>query len=168
MKKLLFLFTFAVFGFSNMNAQGVFKIGGNIGIPVSDASDGYSFTLGVDVYYFFTKIDAPVEFGLNAGFRNYFGKDYDVLGTTIKAEDAQFLPLTAAARLKLFGILSGGADLGYAIGISPDGNDGGFYFRPIVGLDIADTIEINLSYEYTSLQDSVNFGNLNLGVLFEL
>ena len=80
-------------------------------------------------------------------------------------DDQQYLTLAAAARLKLFGIVSGGADIGYAIGIN-DGNDGGFYFRPVVGIDIADTIELNVSYENIS-NDGVNWGNLNVGVLFD-
>lgn len=168
MKKLLLLVAITTFCFTNMKAQGVFKIGANVGLPSADASDGYTFTLGADVYYYFTKIDATAQFGLNAGFRNYFGDSVDFGGSSIEIEDAQFLPLALAVRLKLIGILTGGADLGYSIGISPSGNDGGLYFRPIVGIDIADIIEINASYEYTSLKDSVNFGNINVGVLFEL
>jgi hypothetical protein len=81
-----------------------------------------------------------------------------------KIEDQQFVPLAGAARLKLFGILTGGADIGYALGLT-DGLDGGFYFRPVVGIDIADTIELNVSYE--SIADAANWGNFNVGILFE-
>jgi len=176
MKKLFLFMTLALFAL-NVNAQdevsdtsgaksnGTFKIGASIGIPVADAADISTFVLGVDAYYYFTSIDAFLELGVTAGFRNFFGDDIEIGGLTVEVDDVQFLPLAAAARLKLFGIVSGGADIGYAIGIN-DGNDGGFYFRPVVGIDIADTIELNASYENIS-NDGVNLGNLNVGVLFE-
>ena len=158
MKKIFLCAAFALFSISLVNAQGVFKIGGTIGLPAADASDFSSFVIGVDAYYMFANIDSFINFGPTVGFRNFFGKDdYD---------DAQFLPLAGAARLKLFGVLNGGADIGYAVGIN-DGNDGGFYFRPVLGIDIADTIELNISYENIS-GDGFTVGNLNAGILFEL
>ena len=153
----------AALSLTSLNAQ-TFKIGASLGLPTADASDFTSLVLGVDAYYYFTDIDAPIEFGLNAGFRNFFGDEIEVLGQNVDFEDAQFLPIAAAARLKIFGTLSGGLDAGYALGIS-DGLDGGFYFRPVVGIDIADTIELNASYE--SILDAATWGNLNVGILFE-
>ena len=55
----------ATVSLTSMNAQ-TFKIGASLGLPAADASDFTSFVLGVDTYYYFTDIDAPVEFGLNA------------------------------------------------------------------------------------------------------
>jgi len=103
------------------------------------------------------KEDAIINFGPTVGFRNFFMSNEGI-------NDAQFLPLAGAARLKLFGMLSGGVDVGYALGIS-DYLDGGFYYRPTVGIDIADTIEINASFE--TISDAANWGNLNVGVLIE-
>jgi len=160
MKKLFFLSLFSIFVMSSVNAQ-TFKLGGSIGIPVADASDISTFVLGIDAYYYFTDIDALVEIGATAGFRNFFGDEIE--GFSI--DDGQFLPVAGVARVKLFGILSGGADLGYAVGIN-DGNDGGLYIRPVVGIDIADTIELNASYESIT-NDGVTWGNMNVGVLFE-
>jgi len=158
MKKLLLVAALAVFSFTSMNAQ-TFKIGASAGVAVSDAGDVADWALGVDAYYYFTDVDDVVELGVNAGFRNFFMSE-DAF------DDGQFLPLAAAARIKLFGIVSGGADLGYAVGIN-DGNDGGFYYRPVVGIDIADTIELNVSFESIS-NDGVTWGNLNAGILIEL
>ncbi|NVJ88090.1 MAG: hypothetical protein HWD82_01425 [Flavobacteriaceae bacterium] len=163
MKKLLLLICIALFSFSSANAQ-TFKLGGSVGLPAADASDITSLVIGVDAYYYFTNIDAPIEFGLNAGFRNFFGDEIQVLGQTVSVDDAQFLPIAAAARLKLFSIFTGGIDAGYALGLS-DGLDGGFYYRPVVGIDIADTIELNVSYE--SISDAANWGNFNVGILFQ-
>ncbi|WP_194766448.1 hypothetical protein [Tamlana sp. I1] len=164
MKKLLFTSIIALFAMCSMNAQ-TFKIGGSVGLPMGDASDFYSFTLGADVYYYFTDIDDLIEIGGTAGFRNFFAKDFEVAGQTIEGEDAQFLPVAAAARIKLFGLFSGGIDLGYAIGLT-DGLDGGLYFRPVISFDIADTIELLASYE--NISDDGSIGNLNVGVLFQL
>ena len=164
MKKLFVLSLFTIFFMSNVKAQ-TFKVGASLGLPVGEVADFSSFVLGVDAYYYFSKIDAPVEIGVTAGFRNFFGKEVTIGSLTYDAPDAQFLPIAAAARLKLFGILTGGADLGYALGIN-DGNDGGLYVRPVVGIDIADTIELNVSYESIS-NDGDTAGNLNLGILFE-
>jgi len=159
MKKLIIIFFFGLFTLPNLNAQ-TFKLGASLGLPAADAADISSFALGIDAYYYFTDIDAIVEIGGTAGFRNFFGDE--ILG--FKIEDQQFLPVAGAARLKLFGLVSGGADIGYALGLT-DGLDGGFYFRPVVGIDIANTIELNVSYE--SISDAANWGNFNVGVLFE-
>lgn len=158
MKKLFFVAFVALFSSTMMTAQGVFKIGATAGVAVSDAGDIADWALGVDAYYMFEKVDAVINFGPTVGFRNFFMSE-DVF------DDGQFLPVAAAARLKLFGILTGGADLGYAVGIN-EGNDGGFYYRPVVGIDIADTIELNVSFESIS-NDGVTWGNFNAGILFE-
>jgi hypothetical protein len=155
MKKLL-IAVFTLFVVAQINAQ-TFKLGATVGIPTADSADISDFVLGIDAYYYFTDIDDTIEIGATAGFRNYFVDFGDL-------DDANFLPLAAAARLKLFGIVSGGADVGYAIGIT-DYLDGGFYFRPVVGIDIADTIELNASYE--SISDAANWGAFNIGILFE-
>lgn len=163
MKKIKLVLVLAIMSTFALQAQ-TFKVGATLGIPLADAADISTFVLGVDAYYYFTDIDDTVEIGATAGFRNFFGDEIDVLGQTVEIDDAQFVPLAAAARLKLFGIVSGGADIGYALGIT-DGLDGGFYFRPVVGIDIADTIELNASFE--NISDAATWGNFNVGVLFE-
>ena len=164
MKKLFLAAVVAVFSVASMQAQ-TFKVGATLGLPAADASDISTFVLGVDAYYYFTDVDALIEIGATAGFRNFFGDDIEIGDQTVSVDDGQFLPLAAAGRVKIFGLLSGGVDIGYALGIN-DGNDGGFYFRPVVGFDIADTIELNASYESIT-NDGVTWGNINLGVLFE-
>ena len=159
MKKLLIIAFIATFGIMNLQAQ-TFKIGASIGLPMADAADITSVVLGVDAYYYFTDVDAFFELGANVGYRNFFGDEF--LGQSI--EDGRFLPIAAAARLKFFGIFSGGADIGYAIGLS-DYLDGGFYIRPVVGVDILDILELNLSYE--NISDIATWGNLNVGFLFQ-
>ncbi|SEQ37142.1 hypothetical protein SAMN05421824_1477 [Hyunsoonleella jejuensis] len=164
MRIKLFIAVLLFSGSLCLNAQ-TFKIGASAGLPTADASDISSFVLGVDAYYFFTDVDALIEIGLNAGYRNYFGKEYEFGNVTVEAEDVGFLPLALAARLKLFGLISGGADAGYAVALE-DGLDGGLYFKPVAGLDIADTIELNLGHEFI-FADGATWGNFCLGLLFE-
>ena len=156
MKKTFVLLAFLIIGFT-VNAQGFLKVGATAGIAVSDAGDIADWALGVDAYYMIEKQDAVINFGPTIGFRNFFMSNSGV-------DDAKFLPIAGAARLKLFGIFTGGVDVGYALGIS-DNLDGGFYYRPILGIDIADTIEINASLE--TISDNANWGNFNLGILIE-
>lgn len=163
MKKLFAITVFSLFMFSTVQSQ-TFKLGGSLGIAAADASDISSLVLGLDAYYYFTDVDAVVELGATAGFRYFKGKEEEILGQPVQFDDAQFLPLAGAARIKLFGLLSGGADIGYALGLS-DGLDGGLYIRPVVGLDIADTIELTASFE--TISDAATWGNINVGVLFE-
>lgn len=156
MKKLL-IASLLLLGMSSMYGQGVFKVGVVGALPSGDASDFSTFGLGVDTYYMFGRNNAWLNFGPTVGFRNYFGKD--------EFDDVQFLPLAGAFRAKLLGFLNWGSDIGYAVGIN-DGNDGGFYIRPIVGLDIANTVELNASYEIVML-DGGNWNALTFGILFE-
>jgi hypothetical protein len=169
MKKFL-LAALLVLGMSSMYGQGVFKVGAVLALPTGDASDVSSFGLGADVYYMFGKEDAWLNFGPTVGLRYYFGKETEISSgsttITVDADDVQFLPLAGAFRAKAFGLLNWGADIGYAVGLGPDGNDGGFYLRPIAGIDIADTIEVNASYELISL-DGGNWNALTFGILFE-
>lgn len=161
MKKLVFTFV-TVLAFSCIQAQGVFKIGVVAGVPTADAADISTFVLGADAYYMFEKEDALFNFGPTVGLRNYFG---DEISPGVSIDDGTFLPVGGAARITLLGILTGGVDVGYAVGIS-DFLDGGFYFRPVVGLDILDILELNASYETVS--DAATWGNFNIGLLLAL
>jgi hypothetical protein len=158
MKKLIILLVLGLVGFSNINAQ-KFKVGATLGLPLADAADISIVVLGLDTYYYFTKQDAFFQLGVNASYRNFI-MDEDVFGRNYQ----QFLPISGAARLKIFGIVSGGADIGYAFGLS-DNLDGGFYIRPVLALDVLNFLELNLSYE--NISDEATWGNLNGGFLFQ-
>ena len=161
MKKLVLCIALAIFGFANVNAQG-FKLGANVGIPVGDASDVSSFTIGVDVNYLWEASEA-FDAGIAVGFTNNFLKsEWDDYGFS----DVQFLPIAAAGRFSVSEGFKIGADLGYAIGID-DGNDGGFYYRPMAGFDVSENIEINLSYSGVSV-DGGTWSVISLGIMFGL
>lgn len=159
MKKLLLVMAVVAFGFT-ASAQD-FRAGVNLGLPVGDAGDGYTFNLGVDLSYLWNVSD-DFNAGLSTGYSHFMG---DTIGG-FDVEDASFLPLAGSARFNASEEFVLGADLGYAIGISPDGNDGGFYYRPMIGYNFGNT-QITGSYSGVSL-DGWTMSSINIGVNFGL
>ena len=123
MKKLFLLAAIAVFGLSSVNAQSGFNVGLNIGLPIGDAGDVSSASVGFDANYLF-EVSEQLNVGPALGFTNSFGKSIDAIITSIDLDDVQFLPVAAAGRFLPNENMYVGADLGYAVGID-DGNDGG-------------------------------------------
>lgn len=157
MKKLILALAFVAFGFT-ANAQ--FSLGASVGLPVGDAEPGYSFVLSVDGTYMFSS-ESDFTYGVAASYLTYFGKDI----SGVSVDNASFLPLAGALRYNASEKFILGADIGYAIGLAPDGNDGGFYYKPMVGYAIGENTILNLSYSGVSL-DGGTFSNIGLGVMF--
>ena len=153
MKKLLLIACIVFAGYS-ANAQ--FRAAVSGGIPVGDFDEFYSFNLNVDLAYLFDVSDA-FEAGPTIGYSSGFLKiEFD-------GDGLAFLPIAAAGRFYASERLSLGADLGYAVGIQPDGNDGGFYYAPRVGYSISDLIEIFGSFRGVSLEGAT-WNALVLGI----
>ncbi len=170
MKKLVLGFVFAVFAMSNLNAQGNFNAGVNLGLPIGDAGDGWTFNVTVDLSYLWEVSDG-FDAGIATGFSHSFGDsetyDFGEGGSvTLDVDDVQFLPIAAAARFNVSDKFGLGADLGYAIGIN-DGNDGGFYYAPRAYYSVSDSMDIVFAYRGVSL-DGGSFDVLTLGVQFGL
>ncbi|SEA02504.1 outer membrane beta-barrel protein [Bizionia paragorgiae] len=169
MKKLFLCAALVAFGVFSVNAQGQFKIGANVGLPVGDFSDFYSLSAGLDVAYL---IDVSDDFkvGGATGFMNVFGDDVETsfgdLMVVAEAEDAQFVPLAAAARFMASDNFYIGADLGYAIAVDSEG-EGGVYYRPRIGYNFTEKIGVNLSYTGIS-NDGNSLTNIGVGVEFSL
>jgi hypothetical protein len=119
--------------------------------------------LGFDAAYMITVADS-FQVGPLVGYSHFFGKEYDFLGTTIKGDDIQFIPLAASARFFASEDLFFGADLGYALGVN-DGNDGGFYYRPKIGYNLG-PVSMIASYSGISMDNDISFSTVNLGVEF--
>lgn len=143
-------------------AQDSFRAGVHAGIPTAEAAAWSGLMMGADLYYLFGREPTRLHVGPALGFRNYFnGVGNDPLPVPPRGEDIRFLALGAAARVSLVGHLTGGLDAGYAPGLT-DGFDGGFYFRPVIGMGVLDWLEVNASYE--SLFGEGYWGNFNLGL----
>ncbi|MEC8833029.1 MAG: hypothetical protein VX772_11770 [Bacteroidota bacterium] len=170
-KKTFFLVITAMvaFSFSSM-AQHVdrtsFKAGVFAGLPVGDAADFSSFSLGVDLGYHWS-VSEMVDVGIASGFLNSFGSDVEFTDGPITVSgnfgDIQFVPVAAAFRLYPNYNFKLGGDIGYAVGIN-EGNEGGFYVRPMIGYNITGNTELNVSY--INVSNNGSFSVVALGLLF--
>ena len=108
-----------------------------------------------------------LDVGLATGFVNAFGDTETISEGIIEIEaefeDYQFIPLAASFRIYPTFEFKFGADVGYAVGIN-EGNEGGFYYRPLVGYNITGNTELNVSY--TAVDNIGTFAIATLGVLF--
>lgn len=168
MKKLLLVAMVVAFGFAANAQEGKFKAGINFGLPTGEMSNVSSFSLGIDLNYLW-EVGDKFELGVAASYLNYFGKTVTINfgGTSIsgQASDLSFLPLAGAARYNASEEFVLGADLGYAIGLSPDGNKGGMYYRPMIGYNVSEKTQINVSYSGIT-RDGSTASNIALGVAF--
>lgn len=170
MKGVVICFLLGCIGFSTQ-AQQVdrtsFRAGLNGGIVTGDFSDTYSLVLGIDVYQHWG-VSKKVDLGATAGFFNAFGEKEELSagGVTIETEfdNVQFIPVAGSVRIYPTTGVKFGGDVGYAIGINEE-NEGGFYYRPSLGIDINGGVtELNLSY--LAVNGDVTYSNLLVGLLF--
>ncbi len=155
-------------------ANSQIKFGAQLGVPVGDVSDFYSFTLGADLYYMFGhNPDGFLKFGVTTGFVNYFGKTVDIAGTDVDFDNAQFIPVAGAVRITLFKFITFGPDFGYGFGVNK-GIDGGFYWRLVGGIDFGNAVEVNVFYHSVAAdgggdsEGKSSFNSLGIGLLFQL
>ncbi|NNK81729.1 MAG: hypothetical protein HKO92_01270 [Flavobacteriaceae bacterium] len=147
-----------MFGFTATAQE--FRAGFNVGLPTGDAGDAYTFALGADLSYMWNVSDT-FDAGLAAGYSHF------MLDGDFEGDDASFLPIAVAGRFAASEDFSIGADLGYGIGISPDGNDGGFYYRPVLGYNLSESMQLTGSYRGVSV-DGGTFSSVTLGLNFAL
>lgn len=157
--KKLFLAAFAVFAFASVNAQ-EFKAGISGGLPIGDAGDLATFSIAVDLGYLF-EISEDFQAGPTAGFNHSFG-DSDIID-----EDFSWVPVGGTGRFAVSEEFTLGADLGYGIGVSPDGVESGFYYAPRVQYSVSDALDVVLAYRNIAL-DGITWSQITLGVEFGL
>ncbi len=155
----------AVFGLTSVTAQN-FNAGISAGLPMGDAGDLTTFGINIDVSYLW-EVSDDFTAGVASGYQHYLGDSIEILGTSVDIDDTGFLPIAAAGRYSLSEEFTVGADLGYAVGISPDGNDGGFYYAPRVQYGVSESIDIVAAYRGVSL-DGGSFDAITIGVEFGL
>ena len=164
MKKFIVTF-FLIWSLSaTVSAQNGLNIGGSVGFPVN--SSGYDFTFGYT-------LDANILFGIHPGFSlgvasgygQGFGDTYRVLGVEFDVEDYQYVPVALSGRHYPNSKLVWGTDIGYAIAVS-DLDRGGFYFRPMIGYNITNKMQLNANY--VGISDYFYWSTLNLGITFNI
>ncbi|KUY20315.1 hypothetical protein BAZ12_10110 [Elizabethkingia miricola] len=156
MKKSLLLGAFALLGFAaSAQTTGQLKIGANVGIPVGNASDFSSFTLGLDGAYQW-RLAENFDLGIATGYQHFFAKS--------GWSDFGFIPLAASAQYSIDPKFFIGADLGYGFFTGKGSSGGGFYYQPKVGYQQSDW-ELYLGYKGVS--DNGNISSVNLGFNFK-
>ncbi len=151
-------------GFTS-NAQSI-SAGLSGGLPSGDASDLYTFAVILDASVHFEAGDSFMVGG-TAGYINSFGDELDLGGFgSVEVEDAGFIPVAASARYMISEAFSLGADVGYALGVSPDTNDGGFYYAPKAIYNVSENFGIVAAYRGVSV-DGGSFDFLSLGFEFK-
>jgi hypothetical protein len=144
MKKLI-LSVMAVCAFGFASAQeGGFKAGVNVGMPMGDVSDFYSLSVGAEVAYMYP-ISDEFQIGASVGYLTFMAKEYEIMGVTVKPDNAAFIPISAIAQYSFTENIFAGVDLGYAMGMAPDGNDGGMLYQPKVGYQ-TEKFEVFIGY----------------------
>lgn len=160
MKKII-LTTAVLFAFGFANAQsGAFKLGAHVGLPTGDIKDASSVNLGVDLAYTWSVAEG-FDAGIATGYTTY------LLKSDVEGDAAGFIPVAATAQFTLTNNWFIGADLGYGIGVSPEGNDGGFLYQPKFGYQMEKT-GVYIAYKGISIDGGGTFSSVNLGVNFKL
>ncbi len=165
---LIIVFVFLGFSAQSQNVDRTnFRAGLNGGIVTGDFSEAYSLVLGVDLYQHWG-ISKTIDLGVTTGFSNAFGEKQEVSAGAVLIEtefdNLQFIPVAGSVRIYPTTGFKLGGDVGYAIGIN-EGNEGGFYYRPSLGIDInSGTTELNVSY--LAVNGDVTYSSVLFGLLF--
>lgn len=167
---------FSVFAY----AQSGINIGGSIGFPYENYEGyDYSFAFNGDINYLF-EVNSAFDLGIATGYGQALGESYNyyvgpIVGTrSYEIPDYQYVPVAASARFSSNEKLVFGADIGYAFSVSsakdPLDNDyysGGFYWRPMIGFNLNETLQLNANYIGIS-DDYFYYGAFNLGLTLNI
>jgi hypothetical protein len=166
MKKTLFILIGICLLSLPLQAQ--WKVGGNFASASGgSATDAYNISFGVDAYYMFRNPDAFFKYGFNASLLFIPGQEVDVLGSPVKFENANFLPASFAVRFTFFRVLTLGPDVGYGLSLNSE-IPGGLYIKGILGLDIANAVEVHLFLSNVNAGENNNFTSGGIGFLIHI
>ncbi len=162
MKKILFLTVLLIGVNVNTQSQGL-SFGINAGVTTGNINNTHSVAFGFDVNYLY-EITEQIEIGAATGYIFFYGKD--VNGT--KSVSKSYIPIAATVRFNndssRFFV---GGDFGYAIGISSSGDRGGIYFKPMLGYNISESIELNLFYTGIK-KEQPTYSYVGLGLMMRI
>lgn len=161
MKKLLvvsiFLASLCTFSQRELN------IGVNGGITIGDIKLVASSAFGVDANYLFDWYE-DFKFGPSLSAVYYSPKNSDGL----EIDPFVYVPVGIGVRFNTpqdtFYV---GGDVGYAIAISPNGDRGGIYFKPMVGYHIDKALKVNLFYSAVKKKVKA-YSYIGLGITFNV
>ncbi|MDW5288617.1 hypothetical protein [Formosa sp. PL04] len=151
--------------FGGNNIQHGLNLGGNISIPLNSDYNVVPIGIFLDVNYLYQSRRA-IGFGLATGYAMYFKKN-NTENQEFKYNGSGFryIPVAGAARYALNNGIVIGGDIGYAFILSNNWN-GGFYYRPVLGYNISELLQLNISY--SGISNHWHWSAINLGMTFNL
>ncbi|MDT7830017.1 outer membrane beta-barrel protein [Pricia sp. S334] len=149
--------------FTTASSQEGFKIGAHGGIPIGDFNDRIGVVVGADIGYMWAP-NKIFDIGLKAGIVHGFPERFRAESVSIKLPSLQFAPIAASIRIWAAKSFSFGGDVGQAFGLN-EGNDGGFYYRPQIGIQTGPQSEVNFSYTGIDIGDRT-WNTITLGYTY--
>ncbi|MBM1107879.1 hypothetical protein JQC67_17120 [Aurantibacter crassamenti] len=162
MKNNILLIAFILFSIT-ITAQKGFKLGIHGSLPLGENKKVVSLGAGIDVGYMYP-LGEVVDLGVMTGFINGFPETFHEEVVLRDLPNVQFVPVALGLRIWPSNSFSFGGEIGNAFGMN-DGNEGGIYYKPIIGLLFGAQVEVNLSYTNVVL-DGEDWSTANLGVLY--
>ena len=110
--------------------------------------------------------ESDFKFGLSASYLVFSGKtiDLDELGE-LDFGNYAWLPIATVLNYNVSDKLTVGSDVGYGVGLSPEGLGGGFYLRPNVTYAVGDKTSFNLNY--STISDDGSISSFGLGLAYQ-
>jgi hypothetical protein len=110
--------------------------------------------------------ESDFKFGLSASYLVFSGKSIDLgdLGE-LDLGNYSWLPIATVLNYSLSDKLTVGSDVGYGVGLSPEGIGGGFYLRPNVTYAVGDRTSFNLNY--STISDDGSISSFGLGLAYQ-
>ncbi|CAL2084476.1 conserved exported hypothetical protein [Tenacibaculum sp. 190524A05c] len=159
---IIYLFLFSIN--YNLTAQeNEFNVGINGGVTIGNIEGVSSMALGFDANYLFDVFEG-VKFGPSLNFIYFVTQEEN----GIKPDAFIYLPIGGSIKFHSEGDdFYVALDGGYAIGISPEGDNGGVFIKPMVGYNINENFNVNLFYSGVK-KSGPTFGYIGLGVAFNI
>ena len=158
MKKILFIIALAITTISINGQENNLILGVNAGLPLGNLEDSHSSAFGIDISYV-KGVSEQIQIGGTTGLIYFLGDG---------KQSRMYAPIAASFRFNNdednFFV---GGDFGFAFGITPSGDRGGIYFKPFVGYNVSDNIQLMLAYTGIKKKQPT-FGYANLGIAFKL
>lgn len=162
MKKIFLVFTFFL-GLTCFSQQEKLNIGVNGGITIGNLKPVSSAAFGFDANYLF-EVFEDLNIGPSLNFIYFLTEEVE----GVKRDPYMYLPIGGAIRFQsIDDKFFVGADFGFAIGISPKGDNGGIFFKPMVGYNATDDLKVHLFYSGIKKR-LPTYGYVGIGIAYDI
>ena len=140
-----------------------FNIGVNGGVTIGNIEGVSKAAFGLDANYLFNVFEG-VKFGPSVNFIYFTTQE----ANGIKPDAFIYMPVGGSIKFHSDGDdFYVALDAGYAIGISPEGDNGGIFMKPMVGYNINQNFNVNLFYSGVKKR-APTYGYIGVGIVFNV